>query len=143
MIKVLIAEDNLMIADIVEEFLVKSDYVVCGIASTVSRSVALARWHKPDIVILDQKLAEYGLGTDVAASLREFPDMGILYVTANVGNVMETATRGHACLTKPYRLDDLLHSIEIVMEMVASGKATPPLPRGFKILPSAVSAANA
>lgn len=144
MLKVLIAEDNFMISDLAEEFLVQHNYTVCGIASTVAKSVALARWHRPNIIILDQKLGGYGLGTDVAASLSMLPSIGILYVTGSVGSVLDTATHGHACLAKPYLLDDLLRSIEIVTEMVSSGAPPqPPFPHGFWVLPLAVSATNA
>jgi hypothetical protein len=38
MLKVLIAEDDLMIADSAEEILVENEYQVCGIARTVMRS---------------------------------------------------------------------------------------------------------
>lgn len=143
MVKVLIAEDNFMIADLVEEFLAQNNYEICAVTATGEESMTLAKLHKPDIIILDQRLAGYDLGTDVAARLTTSPSIAILYVTANSANVMEIATNGHACLGKPYRLDDLLRSIEIVMEMVATGTASPPFPRGFKVLPSAVSAAHA
>lgn len=143
MIKVLIAENHPLIADLVKDFLVQHDYVVCGIASTTAEAVALAMWHKPNVVILDQRLAGYGLGTDIAATLGALPDMGILYATGNVANVMKTATHGHACIAKPYRLDDLVRSIELVREMVTTGTTSPPFPRGFWLLPPAVSAAKA
>jgi response regulator of citrate/malate metabolism len=41
MLKVLIAEDELMIADMAEETLVKHGYEVCGIARTVAGAVRL------------------------------------------------------------------------------------------------------
>ena len=144
MLKVVIVEDNEVLADIVGDFLRNSNYKVCGIAHAVSSAVALANWNKPDIVILDQILMGYDFGTEVAVKLRAFRRMGILYTTGNVSNVMQTATHGHACLAKPYRLDDLLRSIEIVTEIVATGTPPPPpFPHGFWVLPLAISAANA
>ena len=140
--KVLIAEDNFMIADLVEEFLVLHDYKVCGIAATFAKTIELVKLHKPNLLILDQRLSGSGLGTEVAACLGSVPDLGILYVTGNVASVMEAPVNGHACLAKPYRLEELLRSVKIVMEMVATGRASPPFPRGFQVLPSAVSAFN-
>ena len=139
MLKVLIAEDNLMIADLTEEFLVEHGYEVCGIARTVAEAVALARLHDPDLAVIDQRLADGGLGTDVAGQLDASSHLGLLYASGNAPNVMRTATSGHACLTKPYRSQDLLRSLEIVAEMVATGKATPPFPRGFQVLPPAIA----
>ena len=58
MLKVLIAEDDVMIADMLQELLVESGYEVCGIGRTVAESVALAQRHKPDLVVIDVRLAE-------------------------------------------------------------------------------------
>ena len=43
-------------------------------------------------------------------------------------------TDGDACLAKPYRSADLLRGLEIVAEIVATGKAQPPFPQGFQLL---------
>ena len=42
---ILIVEDDLMIADMLEEILVDAGYTVCGIARTVTEAVALAVRH--------------------------------------------------------------------------------------------------
>ena len=42
LVSVLIAEDDLMIADLAEEILIDAGYEVCGIARTVAAAVALA-----------------------------------------------------------------------------------------------------
>ena len=45
MLKVSIAEDDLMIADLAEEILADGGYEVCGVARTVAETVALAQLH--------------------------------------------------------------------------------------------------
>ena len=139
--KVLIAEDDLMIADMAEEFLVEHGYEVCGIARTVDEAVALARLHKPDLAIIDLRLADARLGTEVVARLNAAERPGVLYASGNIANITLTGADGNACLTKPYRADELLRSLELVTEIVATGRATPPFPRGFKVLglPSAAT----
>lgn len=143
MLNVLIAEDNILISDVLEEYLLQHDYHVCGVAQTVNKAVELARLYKPDLLLLDQRLSEGGLGTEISARLGSVAGMGILYITGDVVHVMETATNGHACLRKPYRLPDVIHSIKIVMEMVATGTTSLPSPRGFWILPPVVSVVSA
>jgi len=135
MLKVLIVEDDLMMADMVEEVLLQNGYAVCGIAPTVDEAVALGRVQKPDLAIIDMRLASGGMGTDVATQLALSGRLGVLYATGNMSKVMLTATSGDACLAKPYRDVDLLRSLEIVTEIVATGKASPPFPRGFQLLP--------
>ena len=135
--KVLIAEDDLMIADMAEDVLVEHGYEVCGIARTVAQAVALGRRHKPDLAIIDVRMANGDRGIEVADQLADLDRLAILYVTGNVSSVL-TGARGHGCLAKPYRFADLLRSLEIVAELGATGKATPPFPDGFRALPVAM-----
>jgi DNA-binding response OmpR family regulator len=141
-LKVLIAEDDLMIADMVEEILVEDGYEVCGIARTVTEAVALGRLCKPDLAILDLRLADGGLGTEIAAELRGLGRPGVLYASGNISNVALTAEDGDACIAKPYRSADLLRSLQIVIELVANGTASLPFPRGFHVLKSAATASR-
>lgn len=133
-LKVLIAEDDLMIADMAEEILVDAGYEVCGIARTVSEAVALGRLHKPDLALIDHRLADNGLGSEVAAKLRLLGKVGILYATGNNSEVAMLHADGDACLVKPYRPNELIQALKIVAEIVATGTATPPFPRGLKLL---------
>jgi DNA-binding response OmpR family regulator len=135
-LKVLIAEDDLIIADMVEDLLVESGYEVCGIGRTVAESVALAQRHKPDLAVIDVRLADEGLGTDIPAQLDASDRPGVLYATANISTCLTTA-EGQACISKPFRSPDLLRSLEIVVEIVATGTASPPFPHGFSVLPLA------
>ena len=134
MLKVLIAEDDLMIADMVEEILLNSGYEVCGIARTVAEAVALGRDHLPDLAILDMRLADGGLGTQIAAELGGLGRIGILYASGNMSQIVLTAADGDACLAKPYRPSDLLQSLQIVSDIVASGSSTLAPPHGFQRL---------
>jgi DNA-binding response OmpR family regulator len=137
MFKVLIAEDDLMIADAAEDVLVRAGYEVCGIARTVAAAVALARLHKPDLAVIDLRLADGGLGIDIPPRLGASDRCGILYATGNAADIVLIDRDGEACLSKPYRSADLIRSLELVSEIVATGTASPPFPRGFHALPSA------
>jgi len=132
--KILIVEDDFMIADMVEEVLVANGYEVCGMAATVSEGVALCRLHDPDLAIVDLRLADGDLGTNMAAQLAPLGKLGILYATGNRSQVALTAADGHACLNKPYSAEDLLRGLQLVTQMVATGRAMPPFPPGFHIL---------
>ena len=134
MLKVLIAEDDLMIADLAEEILVDKGYEVCGIARTVAEALALAQHHKPDLAVIDLRLADGDLGTEIAAQLLPLGRLGVLYATGNISHVVLTTSDGDASLSKPYSSADLLRSLEVVAEIVATGTALPPFPKGFQIL---------
>ena len=134
MFNVLIAEDDLMIADMIEEALVTNGYEVCGIAPSVGAAVACGREHRPDLAIIDMRLAHGGLGTDIITQLQDGPRIGILYASGNINQVIDVADRD-ACIAKPYRIEDLLRALNIVAGIAICGiVATPPFPRGFHLL---------
>jgi hypothetical protein len=83
------------------------------------------------------RLADDGLGTEIAAQLDGLGKPGILFATGNSSTVTLTSADGHACIGKPYRFPDLLRGLEIVAELAATGTASPPFPRGFRVLPQA------
>ncbi|TBW35819.1 response regulator [Siculibacillus lacustris] len=134
MLKVLIVEDELMIADMVEEMLVDGGYEVCGIARTVEDAAALGRLHQPDLAVIDVRLAGGGLGIDIPERWADLDRIGILYATGNPIFLMQSGAVGDACLTKPYNGADLQRSLAIVTALVAGGTATAPFPRGFQLL---------
>ena len=138
MLKVLIAEDELMIADLLEEGLVESGYEVCGIARTVDVAVALAELHKPDLAVFDVRLAGGGRGPEIVQRLGSAARFGILYTTGNIAR-QSTLTRadGIAWLAKPYRTEDVVRALVIVREVMMGGTATPPFPSSFHLLSEA------
>jgi len=133
MLKVLIAENDLLMADMLEEIVVGGGFEVCGMARSVAEGVALAKLHKPDLALLDLRLTAGGFGTEIAAQL-DRTGLGILYATGNAGQIELSRADGEACLDKPYRPADVIRALHIVSEMVRTGKASPPFPSGFRLL---------
>jgi DNA-binding response OmpR family regulator len=139
MLKVLIAEDDLLIADMAEEVLTDHGYKVCGIGRNVADSLVLASRYKPDLAILDVRLADGDVGTQIATELADLRELGILYVTANVTAVEQTNVHGHACLEKPYSAGDLLRSLEIVADVIDTGTTARLFPPNFRVLPDGLT----
>ena len=127
----MIVEDNLMLADLLEETLELLGHRVCGIARTVDAAIRLGHEAKPDLAIIDVRLADGGLGPDVAEALAGLSNMGVLYATGNLDMAFMLNARGHGCLVKPYRIEDLTNSIAIVEDLRRYGRALQPRPPGF------------
>jgi len=139
-LKVLIAEDQLLIADLLEEGLSACGYEVCGIARTVDEGVALGELHKPDLAVLDVRLAKGGRGTEIAQRLHSKGKFGVLYATGDdVRNSTLTMVDGEASIVKPYRLDEVVRALEIVREIATGGTPAPPFPSGFRLLPKSIA----
>jgi DNA-binding response OmpR family regulator len=131
---VMIAEDDLLVADMLEEVLVNSGYDVCGIASTVDKAVELGERHRPDLAILDIRLAGGGLGTDIPARLKKQGRMGILYASGHAGPIGLTKTDGDALLVKPYRPEDAVRALRVVEGIVSTDPVSEHFLCGFSIL---------
>jgi CheY-like chemotaxis protein len=133
-LKVMIAEDDLLLADMLEEVLIKRGYDVCGIANTVEKAVELCDLHNPDLAVLDIRLAQGDLGTDIPAWLARPKSLGVLFASGYAGEMKLTKTYGDALITKPYRMEDVVRSLKIVEDIVRTGDASPPYPKGFSVL---------
>ena len=141
MLKVLIAEDELMIADLLEETLSAAGYEVCGMARTVDEAVSLANLHKPDLAVLDVRLARGDRGPEIARRLISMTTLGILYATGDdPRHSMLTLADGSAAIAKPYVFEDVVRALVIVREIKTVGTATPPFPPGFRLLPESAPA---
>ena len=121
-------------ADMLEEVLVTAGYEVCGIARTVNEGVEICERHRPELAVIDIRLADGGLGTTIAARLKNLGPMGVLYATGNVANFRLTRADGEACLNKPYTSDDIVSALHVVEQMVGSGTVSGPVPRNLQIL---------
>jgi response regulator of citrate/malate metabolism len=129
---VLIVEDDLMVADMLEEILTDEGFVVCGIAQRITEALKLADEHNPDLAIIDVQLTD-GLGTDLVPQLlRRNNEIGILYTTGNSELVRDAP--GHGCLSKPFSLRDAAKSLSVVAEILQRKPATTTPPTNLVLL---------
>jgi CheY-like chemotaxis protein len=96
--KVLIVEDDHLVAIEAEYALLEAGYEVAGIAATAAEAFALARTEKPDIVVMDIRLAGDRDGIDAAIEL--FTDSGLRSLFASAHG--DAATRSRAQAAKPF-----------------------------------------
>jgi DNA-binding response OmpR family regulator len=131
---VLIAEDDLNLANTLAEVAVNGGYRLCGIARTVEEAIELGLTTKPHVAVLDLWLADRRPATEAAARLTDVGNIGILYTTGNISRFALTAAHGHACLTKPYSSKTFLRSLDVVLNLAAAKPVSRPLPPGLRML---------
>ena len=134
MAMILVAEDDLMIADFLEDILIDAGHTVCGIARTVGEAAAMATAHRPDLAILDLHLAQGGRGTDIRALVTGGGRIGILFASGNIDTANLTGADGEASIRKPYFGPDLARALEIVQQILRGQPAAPPIPPGVRVL---------
>jgi len=131
---VLIVEDDLTIADLLQEALEAEGFHVTGIACTINQAMQSAEQHRPDFAIIDIRLANGELGTVFGLHLRQTTTVKIMYSTGNSNNVAQLASSGDAVITKPYRLGDVGRCLKIIDQLAQSGQTQASFPRNFQLL---------
>ncbi|HYC05703.1 MAG TPA: response regulator [Azospirillaceae bacterium] len=80
--RLLIVEDELLIAWSLRESLSAAGHEVVSIASTADEAVAMAEDGEPDLIVMDINLGRGGDGVDAGARIRGRRAVPILFVTA-------------------------------------------------------------
>ncbi|MCD0465099.1 sigma-54 dependent transcriptional regulator [Flavobacterium sp. ENC] len=113
--KILIVEDEFIVANDLKIMLVKAGYQVTGIASSVVQARKLISEKRPDWVLLDIMLKGDLTGIDLAWELREL-QLPFLYISANTNQTtLEAvkATHPYGFMVKPFRERDLIVMLDI------------------------------
>jgi two-component system, response regulator PdtaR len=109
-VKVLIVEDEPLLALVLAEQLVELGYAVCATARDEYEAVSKATHHKPDIVLMDLRLAKGTCGASAARQLYNFYGIRCIFVSANLDAETQkqlAPLRPLAFLEKPFLSADL------------------------------------
>lgn len=113
--KVLIVEDEFIVANDLRLILEKAGYLMIGIAASAEEADLHLQKQVPDIVLLDIRLQGKRSGIDIARKLRA-ENIAFIYLSANSNQtILEEAkeTEPYGFLVKPFREKDLLIALEI------------------------------
>jgi len=115
--KILVVEDEFIIADVLVNILKTARYDVCGVADSMKEALELINAHQPDFVLVDIFLKGKLTGIDLAHRLMEM-DIPFIYISANANQkVLEAAkiTRPYGFVVKPFREKDVLIALDIAV----------------------------
>lgn len=132
--KILIVEDEFIVANDLKIMLTKAGYLICGTASSVVQARQIIESKKPDWVLLDIMLKGDLNGIDLAWELLE-QKVPFLYISANTNqSILEAVkeTQPYGFMVKPFREKDLLVMLDIARYKYAFEK-------GNLVRPTAIS----
>jgi len=135
--KILIVEDEFIVANDLKIMLTKAGYQICGTASSVVQARQIIESKKPDWVLLDIMLKGDLNGIDLAWELLE-QKVPFLYISANTNqSILEAVkeTQPYGFMVKPFREKDLLVMLDIARYKYAFEK-------GNAVRPTTVSSAE-
>ncbi|WP_312902370.1 sigma-54-dependent transcriptional regulator [Chryseobacterium taichungense] len=113
--KILIVEDEFIVANDLKLMLKKAGYQVTGIASSVVQARKSIAEKRPDWVLIDIMLKGDLTGIDLAWELRKI-NLPFLYISANTNqSVLEAVkeTQPYGFMVKPFRERDLIVMLDI------------------------------
>jgi CheY-like chemotaxis protein len=112
--RILIVEDEALVAMATSQLLEDAGYEVVGMAADTAQAIRLAERERPDLVLMDIRLRGGDDGVETAAQIRQHFSLRILYVSAHG----DSATLARAAKTdpvgfvgKPHTTDELLNAI--------------------------------
>jgi len=125
-IKVLIVEDEMVIAARISVELDELGYEVTGMVSRAEQALIRCQQTPPDIVLLDINLKGEMDGVELAHLLNEEANIAIIFLTANADEATFNRAKDtlpYAFLTKPYKKLDLQRALELVVSRLNTEKS--------------------
>ena len=120
--RILLVEDETMIAMMVEDFLVDLGWEVIVLAGTLDRALAMARDADIDAAILDVNLR--GQDSFAAADVLSERKIPFVFASGYCVDGIDNRFRGVPTLTKPFQRDELERALGRAMaEKSADGSA--------------------
>jgi AmiR/NasT family two-component response regulator len=117
-IRILVVEDEALVAEDLKDMVLEFGYEVPGIARTGEKAIALAGEHQPDLVLMDINLASEMDGITAGGEIRSRWGIPIIYVTAFanqefIDRAKKTTPSGY--ILKPFNERQIQTAIEIAL----------------------------
>jgi len=119
--RILIVEDDMIIAANISLQLTKLGYEVTGIESRGEDAINHAKENHPDIILMDINLKGKIDGIEAAKSIQKFFDIPLIFLTANSDEASfqkAKETHPYAFISKPFNKLNLERTIALVVEKI-------------------------
>jgi len=124
----LLAEDEVMAAWALIDMVKELGHQICVTVATEHEAIEAVLQLKPEVVVLDYRLAHGGNGFNVASRIREAGDIPIIFCTAygeSLRPALEALSRVHL-IAKPVSLDSLRRALAWAADALAPRSPHPP-----------------
>ena len=121
--KILIVEDEMIIAANISLQLTELGYEVIGIVPRGEDALLHIEDSQPDILLLDINLKGKLDGIETAEAMQKTHDIPLIYLTANIDDAhfnRAKQTHPYGFIAKPFKKLDLQRAIEITLSQIAS-----------------------
>ncbi len=131
--RVLIVEDEVLIAWMLADSLEGAGHEVVGPAATMAEALALCEAAAPPVLaVLDINLRDGSNGVDVARALSERWGVPSIFASAQVVEARRARGAALGCIRKPYAPQTVLRGVEVARELM-DGRTPRHVPAGFEL----------
>lgn len=134
-LRVLIVEDEVMLAMAMEDVLEEAGHEVVGTAASKRDAIATADATKPDLVFVDIHLLDGATGLEVADHLRGVNGTTVVFVTANARKVPNDFGGAAGVIAKPYSQMGMAAVVRYLEECVRRPPPVLECPRELTLAP--------
>lgn len=134
--RVLIVEDEVMLAMAMEDVLADAGHVVVGTAATGDEAIAAADATRPDLVFLDIHLLDGPTGLAVAEHLRDDDAIAVVFMTANARKLPDDLVGAVGVIAKPYSQAGIAEAVRYLEECMRRPPPVSEPPCEFTIAPA-------
>ena len=128
----LVAEDEALIALVLELELRDAGHEVLGPAATPEEALALAGETRPELALIDINLVGGGDGIALARALRDRHGVPSLFVSGQAPDALAAQDAALGLVRKPYAPEDVARAVEAVAELLR-GRRPERLPPGLEL----------
>lgn len=140
-LRVLIVEDEVLIALELEALLADAGHEIVGVADCAEQAVAIGLSCAPDLALVDLHLADGPTGVEVARELCRGTSTTVLFMTANAKRIPDDFAGAAGVIGKPYSARLVRGALRFVAER-RSGVPTAAPPDGMQLAPARPIAAE-
>lgn len=134
-LRVLLVEDEALLAMEMEALLEEAGHAVAGWAVTSREAYALLDTTEADLAFVDVHLADGPTGVEVARRFAAEPGLTVVFLTANPKRLPEDLAGAAGVIAKPYSLAGLNAALRFLHEGVRRPPPRLPRPPGFSLAP--------
>ena len=131
--RILIVEDQFLIAKQLEMILVGAGHVVVGIAATALDANTHASRSKPEIALVDVNLADGITGPDVAGFLAR--DYGV-FITANPRRLPPDYAGAAGVIEKPFTKAGIIAAVNYIAARISNATEAAVAPNSLRLSPN-------
>ena len=113
---ILIAEDNVMIAMMMEDDVQDAGHAVAGPVATIDEALAIAREGGLTMALIDVDLLNGDSGIELAATLKAKHDLPCIFVTGQAAEAASHPDAALGVLSKPFDSGAIAQTVDAVLQ---------------------------